>query len=483
MLKTFLRILRGKGKQPGSWMDRELVRLSKVDSWTHRDAMNHLAILGAPGSGKTSYVLKLYVTEYMRQGYAMAYFCGKTTDKAMYLDWAAKAGRIRDVIVFEPGGKQALNILAWQQSAAKGQGVAMNVIAMFEIILDLIERSKKGDGGDAYWPRSAMECLRYACILCELSQQPLSTLMLTMIITGAPYRDSQERDNAFWYALKKAEQNAVSQSEKADFRLCENYFKYNFGRLESKTRGIIVAIVSSMLNPFNLSPLRELFGDETSITPEEIYQQRKILIVNISPSEYFELGRIGSIVMKYVLQRALLARNPAVDNIPFCMVCDEYHQFAASYDATFTALCRSQLVSMVSVIQNLPLLYGALGGDQKATNEAESLIGLYGTKIFSQNSCPVTNDWASGLFGKVLTTFANGNTNFGSDEQFSLFDMQRRMGYTAGFSESFECVVQANRFASLRTPGEYAEALIFNSGKRFHSNGKPFLIANFRRQP
>jgi hypothetical protein len=122
----------------------------------------------------------------------------------------------------------------------------------------------------------------------------------------------------------------------------QHYFQSSFYYLEDKTRGIIVSIVNATLDPFLRYPLRELFCSDTTFTPEDIFQQRRVVIVDLSPMQYFEAGRVGSSIFRYLLQRSLMARDATRDSAIGCLWVDEYSLSAMKHDALFVAVARSQ---------------------------------------------------------------------------------------------------------------------------------------------
>jgi hypothetical protein len=132
--------------------------------------------------------------------------------------------------------------------------------------------------------------------------------------------------------------------------------------------------------------------------------------------------------------------------------------------------------------QSLPLLITSLGGSESARQEADALLGLYQNKVFCQNSCPTTNEWASRLIGRKRTRFRNVSVQH-QPTSFGWFGSDR--GISSGASEQFEAKLQSNVFAELATPtadnGWQAEAILYAGGHSFPTTRDSYIHTCFGR--
>ncbi|UKI34434.1 MAG: TraG/TraD/VirD4 family protein [Lentisphaeria bacterium] len=74
---------------------------------------------------------------------------------------------------------------------------------------------------------------------------------------------------------------------------------------------------------------------------------------------------------------------------------DECQYFTLDYDQIFQTTARSSRTLTVYATQNLDNLYNGYGKEQ-----ANSLLGNLGTKIFCQNGDYNTNKWAADSIGR-----------------------------------------------------------------------------------
>ena len=86
---------------------------------------------------------------------------------------------------------------------------------------------------------------------------------------------------------------------------------------------------------------REMFADRTNITPRDAIERRKIVIVNMPPDEWGDVGAVANIGWKYhwqndVLRREITRRSPIT-----CIWGDESSLWVTPSDAHYLSRCRS----------------------------------------------------------------------------------------------------------------------------------------------
>jgi hypothetical protein len=107
-------------KAPASVLDKPLFLWTQADPFTIRDLLNGgVAIFGRAGSGKTSasgrMLLQAIVNCVMSAGLILA---AKPEDKEEVIRVFRRAGRLCDLIIFEPGGRWLCNFLQCLNSTA-----------------------------------------------------------------------------------------------------------------------------------------------------------------------------------------------------------------------------------------------------------------------------------------------------------------------------------------------------------------------------
>jgi type IV secretory pathway TraG/TraD family ATPase VirD4 len=258
-----------------------------------------------------------------------------------------------------------------------------------------------------------------------------------------------------------------------------------FASLSEKTRSVVVSSVSSFIDVLNRGLLRDLFCSETNLTPRDIADGR-IVVIDLPVKEYGEVGQIAQVLWKYAFQRSIERRGSAAAR-PVFLWADEVQNFAHSYDMSFLTTCRSSLVATVFLVQNISTLHAALGGDEKARNEATSLLGNLSTTILHANGDATTNEWGANLIGKSRQLFANGSSSRGAEERISeLFDLGMvapPSNTSAGFSEAYEYETPPSTFTRLRTGGpanDYkVDGVVFQSGRMFRASGRTWCSVVF----
>jgi hypothetical protein len=132
--------------------------------------------------------------------------------------------------------------------------------------------------------------------------------------------------------------------------------------------------------------------------------------------EYGQVWLFANMLWKLSFQKSVERRDVKANPRPVFLWADEGHHFLHAEDSLFQSTCRSSRVASVLITQNLPNLDVALGGGDTGRAEAESLLANFGTLIFHCNTCQRTNEFAAGLIGRTLQTFANGSVSNQADD-------------------------------------------------------------------
>jgi type IV secretory pathway TraG/TraD family ATPase VirD4 len=227
---------------------------------------------------------------------------------------------------------------------------------------------------------------------------------------------------------------------------------------------------SMLVRPFITRPLRRLFSESTTITPELAFDG-KIIIVDLPVQEYRLAGRIAALAWKHCFQMAVLRRTPphAADTYlrPVFLFADEAQYFlTGESDTLYQAVARSSGGCSVFLFQNREILLSMLGNNAVV----DSLLGNLQTKFFCQNSSPETNRWAAELLGERFTSIIS--TSFGrSGEPAFGFRAGGDRSASIQQSEQRRYFVEPARFTTLKRGGEGAayevETIVYNGGKLF----------------
>ena len=450
--------------------------------WCLKDAFEGVQIFGGTGSGKSSGSGQAIARAFLDANLGGLVLTAKTDEVLAWKNYARDAGREADLLIVEPGGKYAFNFLSYElKRPGSGAGHTESLVNLFCSVLEAAER-KQGQGGgqDAYWQRTLKQLLRNAIDLAVLAADEINLPALYRIITSAPRtiaeaNDPEWKKNSVCYTLiEEAEGRAKEKKRESDFDLTRDFWLREFPGLAEETRSVIVSTFTSMADCFLRGLLRNLFCGELTITPEDSFNG-KIIILNLPVKEYNELGQFAQVLFKFVWQRAVERRiPPGIDRAkaqetirPVFLWADESQFFVNSYDALFQSTARASRASTVYLTQNLPSYLSAFGGPN-SRSDAESFLGNLQTKIFHANGDPSTNNWAADSIGKTRQVQFSGGLSEGQNNRIG---GSVNSNMQAGGSLVFEFLVQPQEFTMLRTGGQEAnfsvDSVIFQGGRRW----------------
>ncbi len=448
--------------------------------WSLNDAFQGVQVLGGTGSGKSSGSGRALAEAFLAADMGGLVLTAKNDEVLAWKQYAAGAGRGKDLLIFEQGSPYRFNFLQYEfERPGVGAGHTENLVNLFTNVLEASER-RQGHGGtqDAYWQRTLKQLLRNAIDLSVLSIAKLSLPDLYRIITSAP-RNAEEAANPEWRTtsacfslLEVAKSKAVELNRETDYQMTEDYWLREFPGLATETRSVIVSTFTSMADCFLRGMLRTMFCNDLNFRPEDSFDG-KIIVLNLPVKEFNELGQFSQVLFKYVWQRAAerriapgMSRKQAEEKIrPVFLWADESQFFVTSYDAMFQSTARASRVCTVYLTQNLPSYFSVFGG-ANSRSDAEAFLGNLQTKIFHANGDPTTNNWAAESIGRRRQmTFSTGTSESVSQGR------NPGINQSAGGSQVMEYVVQPQIFTMLRTGGEECDfevdGIIFQGGRRW----------------
>lgn len=445
--------------------------------------------LGSTGSGKTTgafgWVLTQFIFSTLRMG--GLFLCSKPEDRRMIEELARRAGRADDLVIFEPGGRHAFNLLQYELMGPGGMAALRieNVVRLFQIVLEIAERSRgsaSGSGDHLYFQRAALQLLRMTLLCLILAEELVTLENIQRFVLTAP-QSLAEAESAEWRAssfsyqtMCKADDRLSTPSETKDFEQALLYWMREYAAMDPKPRGSIVSTFSVMADMFNRGAIRDTFFSETTITPEAC-REGKIIVLDFSVLVWNEVGRVIQAAFKFVWQRAMERLPPTR---PVFLAADEFQGFLTTHDATFQATARSSQVCTLYATQNLPGMYEAVGGEP-GRHVIDNLLGNLRLKFFHAQDDAVTCEWQSKLGGQVRRFLVNANTQ----PQVGEFDWFRPAKNTSsGISENWEYRIQPWEWSRhLRTGGPRhgfkVDAYLYQGGVPFGDTDDPFLLVTF----
>lgn len=482
------------------------------DVWTLEDAFKGVQIFGGIGSGKTSGSGRTLATAFLSNGFGGLVLCAKPTEREDWENLAKQTGRTKDLKIFcEPKLDGSGNIISPEyffnpldyEASREGGGETFNLVNLFMQIYQMgrvISGEGLSSGGERFWDNALKRCLSRMIDFLRLADEPVTVANMYRLISEAlnkkeieflnELRENNDEDSfekiSEWakfnfyvhclvrvmnsYSKLKKENGTdkgLIESKRKQIQIVKNYFEREFANLAEKTKTIIVESFLGLAEPFQTGILEKYFSGKTNITPEETFEQGKIIILDFPIKNYLEAGVYAQGLFKLLWQQAVERRKYKEDNIPVFLWVDESHNFLTSYDQIFQTTARSAGVSTVFLSQNISNYYVAIGGNN-STARVNSLLGNLSTKIFHANNDYVTNEWAANTIGKTWV----------KPKSFTVGESQ-----SFGMSEQFNWELLPNFFTTLKNGGRknhgYVEAVIVTS--RNWSNGKNFLIRSFQQ--
>lgn len=492
-------------------LDTTLIKFTDSDQWSHftiRDAVEGVQIFGGIGSGKSSGSGNLIARKYLEHNFGGLVLTSKPDERQLWEEYCAKTGRLDDLIIIEPGGKQSFNFLDYESSAKNGSTTfTENIVQVLKTVIRSSEEKSGGKSDDPFW-ESSQDMLIYNVIdLCQLAYGTVSIQKLYNIVLTAPKKDEQRNDSTkgdtFAHAFERAQDNVAKQIEAFEQSLSkeervklnnkdafenailkaipdaallksiDQFFVEHFRNLSEKTRSIIEFSFSGFLFRLLKEPVHSLFcNHESTFTPEQCLDG-KIILLDLPVKIYHKVGRDSQVLFKYIWQRAMEKRKVSANGRPVFLWADESQHFLHEYDAEYQATARSSRIATVYISQNIPNYHANMGGI-KSEYRVKSFLGTLGTKIFHANADIETNRHASDLIGEAyVEDESNTSTMAGK------FSTSRTKSY------KLERMVRPERFATLKTGGpknnHQVEAYIHRQGNPFF-DGLPFRKITFNQK-
>jgi len=462
------------------------------DAWRVKDACEGTVIFGGTGSGKTSGSGRALARAFLDAGFGGLVLCAKAEEPSLWRRYAAEAGRERDLVMFGGRERWGFNFMHYESlRSGAGAGLTENLVSLFMEISSIGSGEARARGGDPFWERAMRSLVRNTVDVLLMAGEPVSLHAMFDVIRSAP-QDAASLASPDWRArsgcwrfLEAARQRALGRTWEIDCREVAGYWLGHFPTLGEKTRGSIVAMFSTLAEALMRGKMRELFCEETSLTPEDAIAGR-IVVVDLPVKEWSEVGRMAAVIWKYCLQKAVERRtdNEGRHGRPLFLWADECQHFASRYDTLFQATARSSRAASVYLTQNYPSLAAAFGGGADGRAMADALLGNLATKIFHANSDAETNRIASELVGRRLQPFCNSGTGttLSLGGQASIGSSSSR-----GRSEHIDYEIQPSEFSRLRKGGtengQVADALVFQNGRTWAQTGRVWRKVAFRQPP
>jgi len=468
-------------------LDQAILYFDANDPFTIRDACEGVQIFGGIGSGKTSGSGAQLAAAFLNAGFGGLVLTAKPDETDLWRRYVAKAGRSADLILFGQEHAARFNALEYERTRpGRGAGLTENLVELFDE-LGQMDRKSEGNGiqDGSFWRTEQRKLVRNAIEALSLAGMAVSFPNINQVIQSAPRSEKQLTDEE-WLdtsylcdvlreATERKEAEEFSDSQLNDFKVCREYWHRDFPRLPDRVRAIAMAMYSGVGDVFVRGLLRQLFSESTTVTPEDTFAG-KIIVLDLPQKQFNEVGVFAQVLFKYCWQRAVERRKIERDSRPLFLWIDESQHFVNKHDVGFQTTSRSARVATVLLTQNLPNYYAVMGGEHASKALVDSLLGNLTTKIFHNNTCAITNQYAADLFARDWRQIPSSSIS------------QAEGKFTTGSSQAahLEHTVLPREFTGLAKGGPphdfTVEAIIHQGGKVFQCSGSNALKTTFRQE-
>lgn len=399
------------------------------DIWALGDAFEGTAIFGRSGSGKSSGSGASMARAFLRSGMGGLVLCAKPDEADNWERYAAETGRSASIIRMDKSARYRFNFLEYemQRSELAADVLASNVVATLQSVIEVATRAsglEAGSKGDVFWEKSTRQLLTYAVDFLYATTGRVRLAEIMDFITSAPTSRAQMQDETWrktsFFARTFRElyvTGGVNPPDPQDVRQLDQFWRIAYPNIPEKTRGNTLISLQTDIMPLMRPSLRKIFSTDTNIVPEMTHDGAVILL-DFPVLEWNETGVLAQMIVKYLWMKATQRRPVTAGTRPVFLWADECQLFLSSYDMEFQSTARSSRTATVLMTQNLPSFYSRIGG-QHPEHTVNAMMGNLRTKIFHNNDCTTTNEWAANLIGKTSVWRQSFSSNSGWNQGYS----------------------------------------------------------------
>ena len=391
------------------------------------DLFEHIIATGGTGSGKTrSFLMPLIEKLLSRFGTedseksGMFLIDAKGDMCELMTECARRAGRNQDVYILGEGGN------CWFPVFDQFNGDSSRITNfLYEILEDRTSTGNNAKGGsnESFWEENARRFLRASVVLAKatygnsfggLSGISKSINRIIGIQQGSHDDDEMSDNECLRDCISESDSGYrkgwITTQEKKDF---DDYLNQDVKQGAKRTWATISNMTRNYLAQFSQPALRQLFepdSTKTRITPEDIIDRGKLLIVSLSPAIYGNASAPFRMALKKAFCERILQRSQLStmeegklrlinQDRPVLYVCDEFHttlSAGSSGEAYFLDRAREFRCMCVLATQGISAIQSVLGNNYLC----DHLLNNCRTKFFFANDCPTTSYYFEKLGGE-----------------------------------------------------------------------------------
>jgi TraM recognition site of TraD and TraG len=450
-----------------------------------------VALLGATGSGKTSFIelLMQALAEHPAKP-GILWCCAKSDEAERAAKVARRAGRANDFIRFSAEGSYSLDLFGYLRKNLKQ---SPDGIARFCDRMAGLAVANQGSGDDKTWQTQSVLMTTHALNLFAAAGQEPNPQGLFDVIVSVPKDAASATSEAFLKhstcgqliveAQLRYKAGLLSPADRTAFERAVNYFLTYLPTTGDRFLGSVMATAVTGLSPFLQPPFSQLFAGPTTLSPDVLLEGA--IVALDFPSVHGPNAFVAQAAFVQLAQMMLL-RSPMVKRRPVVILRDECQWLVSpDWDEKVQTIARSHGIISISACQGHAPLIVQFGGDESARVRTQAFLGNHMTHfVFAPGSDIETRDHYVKLFGQSKQLMLNGGQQPNPNPSM----MDRILGCdfvpTVGWSQNMLPLVPPEKFGDLKRGGrdhDYCiEAYLFQAGRRF-SNGHPFLRIEFEQ--
>lgn len=397
--------------------------------WTWDQLCQGIMVFGGIGSGK-SFSTEDLLRQMIAAGCPMLVASVKPDEYVRYeklcreLDCLDRLVLINDTSRDADGRLYSLNFLDEILKTSSPADAA-------SFLMDMGQAGGGDKGGEnAFWRNQEHASYRYAIRLAELAYGKASVKIVYDLIRSTPnsradavsgtekklpsgatkihgyfdFDDLHPQAGAFAKAMHEV---VVKDVHMGEFNRIQAFFMTELPATE-KIRGSVIAGVMGTLGRLVDPPWLDLLA-ETTLSPEIIQRDRKIVVVDMPVMIHHEPARLFNSLWVMMAQRYLMQRDARGFVQPFIIARDEAGWVLSSeWDSKAHNVLRQQKCCSFAVCQCLDTLKASLGGTPKSELEAMAFASQHMHKFGFANYSKSTNDWFSEIAGQVKRIMPSG---------------------------------------------------------------------------
>lgn len=406
---------------------------------TEKGLYQNMLITGTIGTGKTSssmYPFTKQLIEYeakdVNKKMGMLILDVKGNFYKQVKIYAAKTGRIEDLIIIDINGSSNYNPLD------KPDLNPMVLANRLKTILTLFSPNTT----ENFWLDKVEQILGECIKLCRLYNDGYVTFVeLHKLINSNDYYKEKLKDLREIFRAGK-----IGHEDVYNLSSAINFFENEFTKLDDRTLAILKSEVTRITNTFitDFNVLKTFCPSKHEITFngfKEVIEKGKIVVLNMNIAEYKNLAKIIAAYLKLDFQAEILSQlSKGTSPKTTAFVCDEFHEYVTSTDSDFFAQSRESKSINIVATQSYTSLLNTLHKEASVKVIVQNLVN----KFWYRNTDSFTIEDIQKQIGKEDKSKISRTVSENAQETYFNYFTNSLKSKKSNLSESINTYVQSD---------------------------------------